>query len=359
MKVLSVVGARPQFIKAALLSPAIRRKAGEVLVHTGQHYDPEMSDAFLREFALQPDANLGVGSGAHGAQTGKMLESLERTMLEHRPDAVVVYGDTNSTLAGALAAAKLGIPVAHVEAGLRSFDRKMPEEINRVAADHLSSLRFAPTRAAMANLRAEGIQRGSHLVGDVMAELLKKSLPKTNDGVARRLGLEPGHYVLCTLHRASNVDDPAVLRSLLRALRDSGAKIVLPLHPRTRKRVAESGLEPMLAGNIVAIGPVGYLDSISLARFSARVVTDSGGLQKEAHLLRRPCVTLRDRTEWVESVGSGWNVLAPPGTRNLPRIIATFAPKRRWRNLYSFPRPADKMADLLVRSLRPRSRARR
>jgi UDP-N-acetylglucosamine 2-epimerase len=349
MKVLSVVGARPQFIKAALLSPALRKRCDEVLVHTGQHYDPDMSDVFLKEFSLEPDVNLGVGSGPHGEQTGRMLAGLEEEMVRRAPDAVVVYGDTNSTLAGALAASKLGIPVAHVEAGLRSRDRSMPEEINRLAADHLSSLLLAPTRTAIANLRREGLRKGAHLAGDVMVELLQKSLPRTSEAVPRRLGAEPGKYVFCTIHRPANVDDPRMLRSIFNALRGSGAQVVLPIHPRTRKRVEEAGLSPSLGGSILAVPPVSYLESISLARFSARVVTDSGGVQKEAHLLRKPCVTLRAATEWTETVGSGWNVLAPPGTKRLARLISGFTPRRPWRNIYGFPRPAEKIASLVSR----------
>jgi UDP-N-acetylglucosamine 2-epimerase len=352
MKVMSVVGARPQFVKAALLSPAIRGRAHEILVHTGQHYDAAMSDVFLREFELRPAVNLGIGSGPHGAQTGRMLEALEAVMRERGPDAVVVFGDTNSTLAGSLAAAKLSIPVAHVEAGLRSFDRSMPEEVNRIAADHLSSLLFAPTRAAVANLRSEGAAARVRLVGDVMVELLRGSLPRTSESVPRRFGVEPGGYALCTLHRPANVDDPRVLRTLLRALRASLVPVLLPLHPRTRDRIEGSGLVRLLGGNIIAIPPVGYLDSISLVRYSSRVVTDSGGLQKEAHVLRRPCVTVRDRTEWVETVASGWNRLAPPGTKELPRLVAGFSPSRPWRNLYAFPRPAERMAELLVRTMK-------
>ena len=313
---VTVVGARPQFIKAAVLSRLIREKyqgeLSEFLVHTGQHYDDNMSEIFFRQMRIpEPDANLGVGSGGHGRQTGAMLAALEEVLLARRPERVLVYGDTNSTLAGALAAAKLQIPVAHVEAGLRSFQRAMPEEVNRVVADHLSDLLFCPTPTAVSNLAAEGIRKGVHLVGDVMfdASLFYRGMIDQS-GVEGRLppGL-PADFYLLTLHRAENTDDPARLRAIVEALNGlNGHFGVFPIHPRTREVLASRGLS--LAPHIRTVEPVGYLEMLALESRCRFVVTDSGGVQKEAFFFGKPCITLRDRTEWIETVQSGWNTLA-------------------------------------------------
>jgi len=314
--IVTVVGARPQFIKAAVLSRLLREKhrgeLSEFLVHTGQHYDDNMSEIFFRQMRIpEPDANLGVGSGSHGRQTGAMLAALEEVLAARRPERVLIYGDTNSTLAGSLAAAKLGIPVAHVEAGLRSFQRAMPEEINRIVADRLSDLLFCPTPTAVDNLAAEGIREGVHLVGDVMfdASLYYRRLI-AEGGVELRLppGL-PADFYLLTLHRAENTDDPARLQAIVEALNGmDGHSAVFPVHPRTRKMLAAQGLS--LAQHIRAIEPVGYLEMLALENRCRFVVTDSGGLQKEAFFSGKPCITLRDQTEWVETVQSGWNTLA-------------------------------------------------
>ncbi len=311
--ILTVVGARPQFIKAAVLSRLIRERGelSEFLVHTGQHYDDNMSEIFFRQMRIpEPDANLGVGSGSHGRQTGAMLAALEEVLTARRPERVLVYGDTNSTLAGALAAAKLGIPVAHVEAGLRSFQRAMPEEINRVVADRLSDLLFCPTPTAVDNLSAEGIRQGVHLVGDVMFDASLYYRRLIDEGGAE-LRLPPGlpaDFYLLTLHRAENTDDPARLRAIVEALNGlDGHPGVFPVHPRTRKMLAAQGLR--LAPHIRAIEPVGYLEMLALEGRCRFVVTDSGGVQKEAFFFGKPCITLRDQTEWVETVRSGWNTL--------------------------------------------------
>ncbi|HJX41808.1 MAG TPA: UDP-N-acetylglucosamine 2-epimerase (non-hydrolyzing) [Anaerolineales bacterium] len=315
-EIVTVVGARPQFIKAAVLSRLLREKhrgeLSEFLVHTGQHYDDNMSEIFFRQMRIpEPDANLGVGSGSHGRQTGAMLAALEEVLAARRPERVLIYGDTNSTLAGSLAAAKLGIPVAHVEAGLRSFQRAMPEEINRIVADRLSDLLFCPTPTAVGNLAAEGIREGVHLVGDVMfdASLYYRRLI-AEGGVELRLppGL-PADFYLLTLHRAENTDDPARLQAIVEALNGmDGHSAVFPVHPRTRKMLAAQGLS--LAQHIRAIEPVGYLEMLALENRCRFVVTDSGGVQKEAFFFGKPCITLRDQTEWVETVQSGWNTLA-------------------------------------------------
>jgi UDP-GlcNAc3NAcA epimerase len=312
---VTVVGARPQFIKAAVLSRLIREQCSgrlsELLVHTGQHYDDNMSEIFFRQLRIPaPDVELGVGSGSHGRQTGAMLEALEKVLLEHKPDRVLVYGDTNSTLAGALAAAKLHIPVAHVEAGLRSFYRAMPEEINRVVTDHLSDLLLCPTPTAVNNLAAEGIRSGVHLVGDVMLDASLYYRALIEEGRVE-LTLPPGlpaDFYLLTVHRAENTDDPARLRAIVDTLNNlTGHPGVFPMHPRTRKMLTGQGLR--LASHILAIEPVGFLEMLGLESRCRFIVTDSGGVQKEALFLGKPCITLRDQTEWVGTVQAGWNTL--------------------------------------------------
>lgn len=311
-KILTIVGARPQFIKAAPVSRALAAKRlGEVLVHTGQHFDAAMSAVFFEELAIPaPAYNLEVDSLSHGAMTGRMLEKLEQVMLAEKPDMVLVYGDTNSTVAGALAAAKLHIPVAHVEAGLRSFNRRMPEELNRVVTDHLSTLLLCPTRTAAHNLNAEGLANGVHVVGDVMYDVMlaTEAQAERRSMILETLGVEPRSYAVSTIHRAENTDDPERLATIMTWLEAAGREnpIVMPLHPRTRKLIADSGIEP---AGIRLIDPLGYLDMTRLVHHAAAVFTDSGGLQKEAYFHRVPCVTLRDETEWVETIEAGWNRL--------------------------------------------------
>jgi UDP-GlcNAc3NAcA epimerase len=318
VKIAIVVGARPQFIKAAALSRAMQASRGvdALLIHTGQHYDDNMSAVFFADLEMRPpDHHLGVGSGPHGAQTGAMLERLEPVLLDARPDWLVVVGDTNSTLAGALCAAKLGIPVAHVEAGLRSWNRAMPEELNRILADHASTLLFAPTAAAVQNLEREGFAPEQVLeVGDVMydAALVHREAAEARSRILERLGLDPGAYVLATTHRAENTEDPHRLRAIAGGL-DAVARsrpVVLPLHPRTRAALARHGISP--GDGVQPIEPVGYLDMIRLEQQAAVIATDSGGVQKEAFFHRVPCVTLRTETEWVELVEHGWNRLVEP-----------------------------------------------
>jgi UDP-GlcNAc3NAcA epimerase len=325
LNVATVVGARPQFIKAAVVSRALRLipTVEEVLIHTGQHYDDNMSAVFFEELEIpRPEHHLSVGSSSHGAQTGRMLQEIEKVLLETKPDWVLVFGDTNSTLAGALAAAKLHIPVAHVEAGLRCFNRRMPEEINRVLTDHASDLLFAPTEAALENLRREGISGdGVRLVGDVMydAALYYGAKAEQRSAILSRLGLEAKGYVLASVHRAENTDDAAKLRSIVEGLLTVGQAlpVVLPLHPRTRAALArEAKLEEASRG-ITLIDPVGYLDMVMLESKAALIATDSGGIQKEAFFHGVPCVTLREETEWVELVDLGWNVCAAPRSRSV------------------------------------------
>lgn len=317
LSVLTIVGARPQFVKAAAVSRAIARhnaaggrRIDERLLHTGQHYDPNMSDVFFAELGIPaPAHHLNVGSGSHARQTGDMLIGIERVIQSDRPDIVLVYGDTNSTLAGAMAAAKLRVPVAHVEAGLRSFNRAMPEEINRILTDSISDLLLCPSRTAVDQLRREGVRRGVHHVGDVMFDSLLHHAKQSESQatITHRLGLKSGSFALATLHRAENTDRPDRLRDILGTLAGLPLPVVLPMHPRTR---AVLGGEWSPVGGLVVIEPVGYLDVLALIRGARVVLTDSGGMQKEAYWLERPCITLREETEWVELVQAGANRLA-------------------------------------------------
>lgn len=319
-KILTVLGARPQFIKASVVSHAIAQTDGlsEVLVHTGQHFDANMSDVFFAELGMaKPDYFLDIHGGSHGAMTGRMLEAAEQVMQKERPDIVLVYGDTNSTLAGALAAAKLHIPVAHVEAGLRSFNMAMPEEINRILTDRISRWLFAPTQTATDHLVREGFAREQIIsVGDVMYDvaLHHGARVQAGTGLMARLGLQEKGYVLATIHRAENTDHPQRLTAIVDALTATARTlpVVWPLHPRTRAVLQQADRLDALAKAVYLIDPVGYLDMVQLEKFAALITTDSGGVQKEAFFYRVPCVTLRDETEWVELVDAGWNRLAPP-----------------------------------------------
>ncbi|HUA00193.1 MAG TPA: UDP-N-acetylglucosamine 2-epimerase (non-hydrolyzing) [Candidatus Aquilonibacter sp.] len=319
MRVATIVGARPQFVKAAMLSQALRvEEIQEVLIHTGQHYDDEMSKVFFDELEIPaPRINLAVGSGSHGAQTGRMLEGIEAALEKNSPDVVVVYGDTNSTLAGALAATKLHIPVAHIEAGLRSFERRMPEEINRLLTDHASDLLFAPTAAAVENLRREGIAAAKiHLAGDVMydAALRYGAKAERESTILECLGLRRREFFLVTIHRAENTDDGGRLAAICQALIDLAREmpVVAPIHPRTREALWRGRWLDRLERSVRVIPPAGYLDMVMLERHARLIVTDSGGVQKEAFFYRVPCVTVREQTEWIELVTLGWNRLAPP-----------------------------------------------
>lgn len=311
-RVLTIVGARPQFIKASPVSHALR-DAGlvEILVHTGQHFDAMMSDVFFDELDIpKPGYNLEVNSLGHGAMTGRMLERIEETLIKEKPDVVLIYGDTNSTVAGALAASKLHIPVAHVEAGLRSFNRRMPEEINRVVADHLSAQLFCPTSTSVANLKAEGISEGVYLVGDVMFDTTLAAVKRGEEKskILATLKLQPKRYAVSTIHRAENTDDSERFKAVVAWLEKAAEEqpIIMPVHPRTRKLMTSRGLEPK---GVRLVEPLGYLDMALLVHNATAVFTDSGGLQKEAYFHRIPCVTLRDETEWVETIAAGWNRL--------------------------------------------------
>lgn len=314
LKILTIIGARPQFIKACMMSKEFVKEDNvqEMIVHTGQHYDPSMSDIFFEQLKIpQPDYHLAVGSHSHGKQTGKMLMELEEIMLKEQPEMVLVYGDTNSTLAGALAAAKLHIPIAHVEAGLRSFNKRMPEEQNRILTDHLSTLLFCPTETAVKHLEKEGIVNGVFQTGDIMCDTVNFFLPVAieHSSVCTKLDLEKGNYFAATIHRAENTADGQQLTQLLNTLNKTGEKIVIPIHPRTRNRMKEYQIQQTQFTNLHFIEPLNYLDMLALVHDAKGVLTDSGGLQKEAYLLKTPCITLREETEWTETVITGWNQL--------------------------------------------------
>ncbi|NQY81740.1 MAG: UDP-N-acetylglucosamine 2-epimerase (non-hydrolyzing) [Alphaproteobacteria bacterium] len=321
-KIVTILGARPQFIKASIVSHVIRQTAGliEVILHTGQHYDANMSNVFFTELGMRPLAySLGIGGGSHGEMTGRMLAEIEKILLDEDPDAVLVYGDTNSTLAGALAATKLHIPVAHVEAGLRSFNMKMPEEINRILTDRVSRWLFTPTEAARTHLQREGMPDAQIVpVGDVMfdAALHYGARVKAEGGVLQRLGFAPKSYMLATIHRAENTDDQQRLTAIANALMTTASKlqVVWPLHPRTQAVLQSFGLFDMLAKSITLIDPVGYLDMVQLEKYATVIATDSGGVQKEAFFHQVPCVTLRDETEWLELLEAGWGRLVSPAS---------------------------------------------
>jgi UDP-GlcNAc3NAcA epimerase len=328
MKVASIVGARPQFIKAAPLDRELRRDHQHLLIHTGQHYDYTMSAVFFDELGIpEPDYNLGIGSASHGRQTGEMLMGIEETLLREQADCVVVYGDTNSTLAGALAAAKLHLPLAHVEAGLRSYNRDMPEEINRVLTDHAADLLFCPTETAVENLAREGLTEGVHNVGDVMYDAVLQSMGAVErpSAVLDSLGLETGSYSLATVHRAGNTDDLQNLSSILEALNEVEEAVVFPAHPRTRQAVEGIGYAP--PPHVHLLEPVGYLEMLKLEKNARLVVTDSGGVQKEAFFFGVPCVTLREETEWVETVEAGWNTLVGTNKERILQAVHTFLPE--------------------------------
>ena len=390
MKICTIIGARPQFIKAAAVSRAIAAHnrdvsrltpnpslLTEIIIHTGQHYDNDMSAVFFRELEIPtPAYNLGIGSGRHGTQTGQMLAGIEEILLKEKPDWVLIYGDTNSTLAGALAASKLHIPIAHVEAGLRSFNRRMPEEINRVMADHLSTLLFCPSQTAVDNLRAEGIpspltsdplprtcvSRTPHLsphtphvliVGDVMADAFQFAAAKVSQklDVLQRFKIEEKRYYLATVHRAENTDDEQRLYNIMNAFSKIAEKeiVILPLHPRTKKILGNkiSMFNPALR----IIDPVGYFDIVALQKSALMILTDSGGMQKEAYWSQVPCITLRDETEWVETIETGWNVLAGADYDRIIQAVVTIKPHMEQPPLYGDGHAAEKIIEALgVRS---------
>ena len=365
MKVASVVGARPQFIKSALMSEELRKSHSEVLIHTGQHYDYEMSKVFFDELEIvEPDYNLDVGSGSHGLQTGLMLERIEKVLLDEKPDCVIVYGDTNSTLAGALAGSKLQIPVVHIEAGLRSFNRKMAEEINRVVTDHISSLLFCPTETAVKNLKNEGISDGVYEVGDVMYDVFLSCIKtaRKKSKVLSTLNLKSGtpnsqhyfdttpkDYVLVTIHRAENTDDIGNLSNIVSALANLNRKVVFPVHPRTRKQIQAFDMQKYLSNsNVLLTEPMSYFDMLVLEERAQVIITDSGGVQKEAYWSGVPCITLRGETEWVETVDAGWNVLVAADKDKIVEKVEEFKPASERRELFGGGKAVKRIVEVMT-----------
>lgn len=348
VKIVTILGARPQFIKAAAVSSVLSSSFDEVLVHTGQHYDPNMSAVFFEELNIpNPKYHLNVGSGSHGAMTGAMLTEIEKVLEIEEPDFVLVYGDTNSTIAGALAASKLHFPVIHVEAGLRSFNKAMPEEQNRILTDHLSKILFAPTQTAVQNLQHEGITEGVHLVGDVMYDgiLHFTKIAQEKSRILESLNLEAGKFLLCTIHRAENTDSLERLAAIVEGLNTCKEWVVLPLHPRTLKCINDYGLK--LADTIQVINPVGYLDMVRLESSAKKIVTDSGGIQKEAFFLGIPCITLREETEWVETIENGWNVLVGADQDKIADAIRNFNPSGVRKTYFGEGNAAQKMVETI------------
>ena len=352
MKIISIVGARPQFIKAAPLSLAIRKCHQEYLLHTGQHYDKNMSGIFFDDLGIpEPDKNLAIGSDSHAVQTGEMMIGIEKAILTEKPDLVLVYGDTNSTIAGALAAVKLHVPVAHVEAGLRSFNWDMPEEINRVLTDRISQFLFCPTRTAMDNLKSDGLADKSYLVGDVMVDALNffSKIAQQKVNPLQRFDLQPGSYSLATIHRPVNTDNAENLRSILRALIDSGERIIFSVHPRTQKLLRSFGIYELIEANpnFIISEPLSYLDILLLEKSARKIITDSGGIQKEAYLWGVPCITLREETEWLETVSQGWNILVGADYDKILTAIHTFKPTSERNFSYGDGHTSEKIVEIL------------
>lgn len=349
MKIVSVVGARPEFIQATPVSRALREKYQEILVHTGQHYDYLMSQTFFDDLGIPaPDYNLEVGSGLHGQQTGEILARMEEVFLKEKPDVVIVRGDTNSTLAGALAASKLQIPTVHVEAGERSYDRRMPEEINRLVSDCLADIHFCVSHVAVQQLAAEGITGSVHWVGDVMLDAMLQNRPiaRKKSTILAQLDLKPGTYALVTVHRAANTDDPVRLNSIITALNQVPETVVFPAHPRTRKVLAQLGAN--FAPHVKLVDPVGYFDMMMLEENARLIATDSGGVQREAYFLSRPCLTLRDETEWGETVTAGWNKLVSVEPEQILAAWTNFTPPAEQPPIFGDGTAGQRIAQILT-----------
>jgi UDP-N-acetylglucosamine 2-epimerase len=346
MKIFSIVGARPQFIKLAPLSAALAGIHQEYIVHTGQHYDYAMSEQIFMDLGIRkPDIHLEVGAGNQTVQITQMMLKLEAAMLEKKPDLIIVFGDTNSTFAGAAIAAKLNIPIVHIEAGLRSFNRTMPEEINRIVTDHVSTYLFAPTQTAVNNLNNEGLGNYTYLTGDIMVDTMKSSIAVASEKsiILNDLQLKGERFSLLTLHRHYNVDDSGIMQNILSQLGDLQEKIVFPVHPRTKKMLPIGYTVP---SNIVLTEPKGYIDFIALEQAAERIITDSGGIQKEAYLLQKPCITLRTETEWVETVSAGWNLLINPSEKNIAAQISSFIVPEIQENIFGNA-VAENMVDII------------
>lgn len=352
-KIVTIIGARPQFIKTPLISFELKKFAREILIHTGQHYDDNMSDIFFHELKIpKPDYNLGVGSDTQGKQTAKMLEKIEEVLIKEKPDLVIIYGDTNSTVAGALAAAKLHIPVAHVEAGMRSYNRQMPEEINRIVSDHISSLLFAPTRSSVEILKGEGITSGVYFVGDVMYDIQKKmqkSNLKMQNEILKKLNLEKKKYLLATVHRQENTDIKENLENIFKAFEQINEPIIYPIHPRTKKylKVYKFNNWVQKMPHLHLIEPIGFLEMMVLEDNAKMILTDSGGVQKEAYWAKVPCFTLRQETEWTETVQSGWNKLVGTDVKKILRLVKNFPKPKNHPNFFGDGKASQKIVQSL------------
>lgn len=352
MRILSVVGARPEFIQAMPVSHAISKHHQEILVHTGQHYDYKMSQKFFDELDIPvPDYNLGVGSASQSRQTAEIMIQLEEVMLQEKPDFVVMRGDTNSSLAAALVAAKVGIPFAHIESGERSFNREMPEELNRLVADRLANLHFCVSQAAVTNLLAEGIQDTVHFVGDVMLDALLHSLPiaRKRSTILDQLGVEPRKYALVTIHRPANTDNPKRLKQIIKALNSTSETIIMPIHPRTK--LALSSIKVNLNDNIQVIEPMGYFDMLVLEENARIIATDSGGVQREAYYLEIPCLTLRDESEWVDTIATGWNILVGADQKKILKNWFDFKPPAEHPKIYGKGNASQLIVDIINESM--------
>lgn len=350
MKFLSVIGARPQFIKVKpIIEEVSKHKIHHILLHTGQHYDYEMTKIIFEELEIpEPDYNLNVGSHSHGKQTGMMLERIEKVLMKEKPDVVIVYGDTNSTLAGAVASVKLEIPVAHIEAGLRSFNKKMPEEINRILTDRISDFLFCPSEVAVENLKKEGIEKGVFFVGDIMYDIFLKYREKLEEEkVLKKFGLTPSGYILLTIHRKENTDNPENLKKILESVGESKELTIFPLHPRTKKVILEKEIK--IPENIRVIKPVSYLEMLVLEKNSKKILTDSGGVQKEAYWFGIPCITLREETEWIETVKENMNILTGSDKKKILNSIKNFSPENKVKNIYGYGNTAEKIIEILVK----------
>jgi len=355
-RIVTIIGARPQFIKTPLISRELKKFAKEILVHTGQHYDLNMSEIFFKELKIKkPDYNLGIGSENQGKQTAKMLSGIEKVLLKEKPDLVIIYGDTNSTVAGALAAVKLQTPVAHVEAGMRSFNRAMPEEINRIVSDHISSILFAPTLSAVKLLKSEGITKGVFFVGDVMNDIqINLKAQSSNLKVLKKLDIKPKEYILATVHRQENTDKKENLKNIIQSFIEIGETIVFPAHPRTIKYLKDYKLDKKIAAskNILLIEPVGFFDMVALENNAKMILTDSGGVQKEAYIARVPCITLREETEWRETVKSGWNQLAATDVQKIVRLAKDFPKPKNHPNFLGDGNAYKKIAQTISKFLK-------
>jgi len=354
VKVVSVVGARPQFIKAFAVSRELRPDHEEILIHTGQHYDQELSDVFFEELGMpEPDYNLGVGSDSHGRQTAAMLEGIEAVLETEAPDVLLLYGDTNSTLAGAIAGSKMDPAVAHVEAGLRSYNREMPEETNRVLTDHASDILFAPSESAVETLAEEGIADGVHFVGDVMydAILWAREVAESESTILERIGFTAEDFILSTVHRAGNTENQNQLEAIFEGLSNAPIPVVLPVHPRTKNRLKQYGMWEHATSGLKIIDPVGYLDFVRLLDASERVATDSGGIQKEAFYLDTPCVTMRNETEWIETVETGWNLLVGSDREAIENALRVNLDLNRNPGLYGDGTAAEDIVSIIEDSV--------